>query len=186
MTKKEIETLLRDMEDYSRSHEHVYAIPREEAVFLNTLVRLRKPGRILELGTSSGYSAIWLGLAAASYGGKVDTVEFDPEKVKLATENIRKAGLEGTVLVHQADANEYLDVLEGQIAFVFMDTEKEEYLSQFMTIFPKLVQGGVLVADNAVDLADHMRDFLDYVKSLEAAQSVTVPIGNGVELVYKF
>ena len=97
-----------------------------------------------------------------------------------------QAGLEETVFVHEADANEYLDNLKRQISFVFMDTEKEEYLSQFRKVYPKLESGGVLLADNAVDLADHMADFLGHVKALESAQSVTVPIGNGVEMVYKF
>jgi len=177
--------LLLEMERYSREHEGVYAIPRDEALFLNILVKLQRPRRILELGTSSGYSTIWLATAAASYGGCVETVEYDPDKVALASENFRRAGLVDVITIHRADANEFLKSLRGPLDFVFMDTEKEEYLSQFKLFYPRLVRGSLVAADNAVDLADNMREYLEYVKQLPDAQSVTVPIGNGVELTYK-
>jgi len=185
MYSREIEKLLKEMEEYSREHERVYAIPREEGVFLNMLVRLKGARRVVELGTSSGYSAIWLGSAAAEHGGVVETVEFDPQKVALASENIRRAGLEDVIRVHHADAAEFLEALEGEVDFVFMDTEKEDYLRHFKLVFPKLARGGLVAADNAVDLAENMGDFLEHVKGLEGAQSVTVGIGNGVELTYK-
>ncbi|HUX06198.1 MAG TPA: O-methyltransferase [Acidobacteriota bacterium] len=185
MYSPEMERLLQQMEAYSREHDGVYAIPREEGVFLNMLVRLKRARRIVELGTSSGYSTLWLAAAAAEHGGVVETVEFDPQKVALASENIRRSGLEKTIRMHHADAAEFLGALEGEVDFVFMDTEKEDYLRHFRLAFPKLARGGLVAADNAVDLADNMRDFLDYVKRLEGAQSVTVGIGNGLELTCK-
>ena len=185
MISPDLEKLLLEMEEYSATHHGVYAIPRDEGIFLNTLVRMHRPARILELGTSSGYSTIWLAAAAALYGGMVETVEHDAEKTKLAVRNFQRSGLGHVITVHEADAGEFLKNLEGAVQFVFMDTEKEEYLSQFKLLFPKLEPGGVVAADNAVDLADNMRDFLDFVKSFNAVQSVTVPIGNGLELIYR-
>jgi caffeoyl-CoA O-methyltransferase len=180
-----LDTLLGEMEEYSRTHDAVYAVPREEGIFLNMLVRLQKPKRILELGTSSGYSTIWLALAAAHNGGRIETVEFDPAKVKLAAYNIGRAGLTDVITIHQADANEFLATMRDQVDFVFMDTEKGEYLRQFKLLFPRLAGGGLVAADNAVDLAENMQDYLEYVKSHPGLQSVTVPVGNGLELTYR-
>ena len=125
------------MEEYSGENDGVYAIPREEGFFLNLLVRLQRPGRIVELGTSSGYSTIWLALAASAYGGRVDTVEYDAAKVELAKSNFHRAGLADTITIHQADAAGFLDRLEGPVDFVFMDTEKADYLRHFQLLFPK-------------------------------------------------
>jgi caffeoyl-CoA O-methyltransferase len=185
MIDDKLNKLLKEMEAYSREHDGVYAIPREEGVFLNMLVRLMRARRIVELGTSSGYSTIWLATAAAAQGGGVDTVEYDPKKVKLATENFRRAELDKIIHVHHSDAVRFLEALEGPVEFVFMDTEKEDYLRHFKLVFQKLAKGGLVAADNAVDLAENMRDFLKYVKGLEGAQSVTVEIGNGLELTQK-
>jgi predicted O-methyltransferase YrrM len=182
---KSLESLLREMEEYSQQNEGVYAIPREEGMFLNMLVRLQRPYRIIELGTSSGYSTIWLATAAARHGGAVDTVEYDADKVKLATENIRRAGLNETVRLHHADADDFLERLDGPVDFAFLDTEKADYLRHFKLLFPNISPGGLVAADNAVDLAHDMKDFLSYVKGLPSALSVTVDIGNGLELTCK-
>ena len=185
MISPELDRQLREMEEYSRTTGGVYAIPRGEGRFLYMLARLARPKRIVELGTSSGYSTIWLALAARSYGGAVETVEFDPAKVELARSNFRRAGLDGVIEQHHADAAEFLERLRGPVDFVFMDTEKQDYLRHFKLVFPKLAAGGLVAADNAVDLADNMREFLEYVKGLEGALSETVDIGNGLELTYK-
>jgi len=185
MLDERIGELLVQMERYSAEHEGIHAVPREEGRFLHMLVRLAQPRRVLELGTSSGYSTIWLATAARRWGARVETVEFDPAKIELARSNFERAGLEGIITVHQADANRFLAELQGPLDFVFMDTEKEEYLSQFRALWPNVERGGVVAADNAVDLAANMRDFLGHVKALEGALSVTVPIGNGLELTYR-
>jgi caffeoyl-CoA O-methyltransferase len=182
---EKLNNLLREMEAYSLDHLGINAVPHEEGLFLNMLVRLTRAQRVLELGTSSGYSTIWLATAAAANGGTVDTVELDAAKVALASGNIWRAGLEEVIRIHHTDAVAFLETLEGPVDFVFMDTEKEDYLRHFKLVFPKLAKGGLLAADNAVDLADQMRDFLHYVKHLEGAQSVTVDIGNGLELTNK-
>lgn len=177
--------LLDEMKSYSEARDNVFAIPREEGEFLHMLVLMMKPERILELGTSSGYSTIWLASAAAGYGGLVETVENDKEKIKLALSNFSKADLFETITLHHADANEFVTSYNARLNMVFMDTVKSDYLHQFEHFFPKVAKGGVVLADNAVDLADKMQDYLAHVKSLREAMSVTVPIGNGVEITYK-
>lgn len=176
---------LEEMKRYSEVRDNIFAIPAEEGRFLHMLVLMMKPDRILELGTSSGYSTIWLGSAAATYGGLVETVENDKQKIKLALSNFAKADLFDTITLHHADASEFVTSCEATLNMVFMDTVKSDYLHQFEQFFPKLAKGGVVLADNAVDLADQMRDYLAYVKNLNGAMSVTVPIGNGVEMTYK-
>lgn len=185
MIEPALDELLKGMERYSREHDGVYAIPCDEGVFLNMLVRLQRPRRIIELGTSSGYSTIWLAAAARAVGARVDTVEYDEAKVELAEANFDRAGLSDLIAIHHSDAESFLESLENPVDFVFVDTEKKDYLNHFKLVFPKVASGGLVAADNAVDLADDMRDFLDYVKNLPAVQSVTVNIGNGLELTYK-
>lgn len=177
--------LLEGMKKYSEERDNIFAIPAEEGKFLHLLVMMMRPERILELGTSSGYSTIWLASAAATYGGLVETVENDKQKIKLALSNFSKAELFDTITLHHADANEFVTSYQAALNMVFMDTAKNDYLHQFKHFFPKLSQGGVVLADNAVDLADKMQDYLVHVKNLEGAMSVTVPIGNGVEMTYK-
>jgi predicted O-methyltransferase YrrM len=185
MLNSTLRELLAEMEVYNHEHSEALAIPHDEGLFLHMQVLMLRPERIIELGTSTGYSTVWLGSAAAGYGGRVETVEFDPDKIALAQRNIGKAGLNDTVTIHRADANEFVGDLTGVIDMVFMDTEKREYLSQFKRYWPLLRSGGAVYADNAVDLRDDMMDYLEHVKGLPDALSVTDPIGNGVEITLK-
>lgn len=177
---------LHEMDAWNReNHRRALAIPFDEGIFLHQLVLLRRPARILELGTSTGFSTLWLASAAAMYGGRVETVELDPGKIALARGHFQRAGLQGTIEQISADANEFVRDLSGSYGFVFMDTEKADYLPQFSAFWPRVEPGGAVAADNAIDLADHMRDYFAHVKSLRGALSVTVPIGNGVELTLR-
>lgn len=173
------------MEEYGRTHAGVWSIPRNEAQFLNILTKLIKPDRILELGTSIGYSTVWIGLAAKSYGGKVYSIEIDREKVRNARENLKRAGLGDVVTVIHADANTVIPALRGRFGLVFMDSNKEDYLRQYKMFFPLVERGGAILADNAVDMAYAMRDYLEFVRNSAEVETVLVNIGNGIEFTRK-
>ncbi len=147
--------------------------------FLHTLVLATKPRAILEIGTSGGYSTIWLATAARVIGGHVTTLEIDPAKAGLAEENLRGAGLAGAVNVRLGDAFAYLRDLDTRVDFVFLDAEKEDYLGFYELIVPLMNPGAVLVADNLISHELDLAEFRERALSDERLSAVVVPIGRG-------
>jgi predicted O-methyltransferase YrrM len=152
---------------------------------LSIIVRATRATRILEVGTSNAYSTIWLADAARETGGRVTTLELLPGKVSLARENLRRAGLEDRVEIRQGQAADTLPTLPGPFDLVFLDANRPEYLRYLELVLPKLVPGGLLVADNVVSHASELAEYLARVKSDPGLFSVTVPIGNGEEISLK-
>ena len=141
--------------------------------------------RILEVGTSNAYSTIWLADAARETGGRVITLEVDSAKVALGRANLTRAGLADRVEIRQGRAADTLRALSGPFDFVFLDANRPEYLAYLELVLPRLVSGGLLVADNVVSHAGELQDYLARVKSDPRLFSVTVPIGNGEEVSLK-
>ncbi len=156
-------------------------VPPETGKFLALLAAGVPEGSLIEIGTSAGYSTLWLAVAALSLGRKLTTFEVLPEKVKLAQETFEAAGLETTVELIAGDAREYL-VNYDNFAFVFLDAEKEVYGDCYEMIVPRLVRGGLLVADNAINHREALAPMLERALSDERVDALIVPIGKG-ELV---
>ncbi len=159
------------------------SIPRDVGEFTSVLVRLIKPMTIVEIGSSVGYSTIWLGVSAASYGGKVISYENDATKAKIAKENIAKAGLENYVEIRNQDA---LEADLPKCDFVFLDADRENYVKHFENIYPKLSKGGGILANNTLGYFEQLRKYIEMVRDHPECNSVLVAIGHGLELTYKF
>lgn len=149
------------------------------------LVQAARATRILEVGTSNAYSTIWLADAARATGGHVTTLERNPDKVRLARENLTRAGLADRVEIREGVAAETLATLTGPFHFVFLDADRANYATYLDLALPKLVPGGLLVADNVISHAQELADYLTRVKSNSALFSVTVPVGKGEEVSLK-
>ena len=160
-------------------------ITPETGRLLWILVRSARATRILEVGTSNAYSTIWLADAARATGGRVTTLELNPAKVKLARENLARAGLADRVEVLEGRAVDSLGTLPGPLDFVFLDADRGNYLTYLELVVPRLVPGGLLVADNVSSHAQELHDYLARVKSHPALLSVTVPVGKGEEISFK-
>jgi caffeoyl-CoA O-methyltransferase len=156
-------------------------IPAETGQFLALLAASAPEGTIVEIGTSAGYSTLWLAIACEAVGRTVTTFELLPEKVALARETFRAAQLEGLVKLVVGDA---LDSLAdyNNIAFCFLDAEKEVYDTCYEAVVPKLVSGGLLVADNAINHRETLQPMLDRALNDTRVDALVVPIGKG-ELV---
>jgi len=152
---------------------------------LSILIRSSRATRILEVGTSNAYSTIWLADAARATGGRVVTLEADPGKIVLAGENLRRAGCEDQVQIVPGRAAETLPTLSGPFDFVFLDADRASYLTYFELVLPKVVSGGLIVADNVTSHPDELAAYLARVKSHPSLFSVTVPVGKGEEISYK-
>src|SRR5947209_3508547 len=124
-------------------------ITRDTGRLLWILVRATGATRILEVGTSNAFSTIWLADAARSNGGRVTTLELNPEKIALARANLATAGLEGVVDIIEGRAADSLAALPGLFDIVFLDADRPSYLAYLELLVPKLRSGGMLIADNA-------------------------------------
>jgi caffeoyl-CoA O-methyltransferase len=156
-------------------------VPPETGKFLALLATGAPEGPILEIGTSAGYSTLWLAIAARTLGRKVITFEVLPEKVKLARETFHAAGVEDTVELIAGDAREHMAYYYN-LAFVFLDAEKEVYSDCYELIVPRLAKGGLLVADNAISHREALAPMLEHALHDERLDALIVPIGKG-ELV---
>jgi predicted O-methyltransferase YrrM len=153
--------------------------------FLWILARAARATRILEVGTSNAYSTIWLADAARATGGRVITLERDPNKVRLARENVARAGVARWVEVREGPAAETLAGLPGPFDLVFLDADRASYRTYLELAVPRLAPGGLLVADNVVSHRPELEDFLARVKTHPELLSVTVPVGKGEEVALK-
>jgi len=160
-------------------------ITPDVGLFLNIIVKAIKAKNILEIGTSNGYSTIWLGLAAKDNNGKVTTLEVDSRKVKLANENLSRANLIDIVNIIPGDAKETIKNFDQEFDFVFIDAEKEDYIRYFDLVFPFVKVGGVVVADNVISHAEILNDYIEHVRANPNTQSVLIPVGRGEEMTLK-
>ena len=175
----------RDAQERERAvsrRERLRQVTPDVGRFLHTLVLAARPRTILEIGTSGGYSTVWLATAARAVGAAVVTLEIDPVKVLRATASLREAGVDGVATIVEGDAFAYLRERREPVDFVFLDAEKEDYTAFLELIVPLLPPGGLLVADNLTSHADDLAEFRRRAESDPRLSAVVVPIGRG-ELV---
>jgi len=159
-------------------------IPPETGKFIALLAVLAPEGTYVEIGTSGGYSALWLSLACREVGRKLVTFELMEEKIKLAKETFKAAGVEDVVELVEGDAREYLDDYKN-VSFCFLDPEKEIYTDCYEKVIPNMIAGGILVADNAISHKEVLAPFLKSVMSDNRVDALVVPIGRGELLCRK-
>jgi predicted O-methyltransferase YrrM len=170
-----------DRQDGTPRLDRLRQVPPETGKFIALLAASAPAGTYLEVGTSAGYSTLWLALACHAVGRKITTFEVMAEKVCLARETFRLAGVEQTVTLVAGDAREYLQDYHD-IAFCFLDAEKEIYQDCYEAVIPRMVSGGLLVADNAINHRATLQPMLNRVLKDARVDSLIVPLGKG-ELV---
>jgi predicted O-methyltransferase YrrM len=153
----------------------------ESARVLFALVAPNAGCEVLEIGASRGYSTIWLAAAARILGGRVLSLENNPAKVEAWRRNIADAGLEEWAELVEGDALTTLAALEEGFDVVFLDAWKEDYERLFQLAREKVEPGGVIVADNVVS-HESLAAYVEARQSDPTVVSVTVPVGNGLEV----
>lgn len=162
------------------------AISEEDGQFLRFLIASTHRTQALEIGSASGYSAIWIGLGLRETGGKLVTIEFDPGRAKEAADNVKKAGLSDIVTVISGDAFKEVPKLAGTFDCVFIDAYKQDYIKFFDMTFPRLDKGGVILAHNVINKKNEMGDFLARISTHpDLFTSIVAPSGEGISLSYK-
>ena len=142
--------------------------------------------QVLEIGTSNGYSTLWLAEAATDIGGSVTSVEFSEFKVKLASDNFARSGLSSVISLIHDDAGRVLErAAPHSFDLVFLDSERPEYPGWWSNLRRVLRPGGLLVVDNATSHREQMAPFVALVKADAEFKTSLVPVGNGEFLAVK-
>jgi len=189
-----LQTLLNELAAFGDAHDgdaanratRMLNITPDTGAFLAVLVKATQARRILEIGTSNGYSTLWLADAAAAVGGAVATVEMSPAKSALARANFARAGLTDRIRQHEGDAGALLAGLaDGAVDLVFLDSQRSAYLAWWPDLRRVLRAGGLLVVDNATSHAQEMADFTAAVRADAGFSTSLVPVGKGEFLAVK-
>lgn len=155
-------------------------ITRDTGELLGVLVRATVARRILEIGTSNGYSTLWLAEAANALGGSVATVELDDRKIALASATFSRCGLTSSITQIHDDAGRILrETTASAYDLIFLDSERAEYPEWWPHIRRALRPGGLLVVDNATSHAHELAAFVAIVKADSGFSTCLVPIGKG-------
>lgn len=161
-------------------------ITRDTGEFLSVLIRATGARRVLEIGTSNGYSTLWLAEAVGATGGSVTTVEFSEYKVGMASMTFARSGLASVISLVHDDAGRVLQRSEAEaFDFIFLDSERSEYPGWWTQLRRVLRSGGLLVVDNATSHLEQMAPFAALVKADSLFTTSLVPVGNGEFLAVK-
>ncbi len=180
--------LLQDLAEFGQQNDSVQQqraqrmlnITPDTGEFLQVLVHATKSRQILEIGTSNGYSTLWLADAVQALAGQVITLDYAADKVAMAAENFAKSGLQHLIQQVHGDAADYLQQApSGSIELLFLDSERSHYLAWWPDLKRVLAVGAILVVDNATSHAAEMQSFVDLVKADSDFICCTVPVGNG-------
>ena len=181
--------------------DNVPIIRKEMESFLRVILAIKKPKRILELGTAVGYSAILIS-ECLDEDGKITTIENYEKRIPIARENFRRAGKADRITLIEGDAAEVLTELTGEYDFIFMDAAKGQYIHYFPEVMRLLAKGGCLVSDNVMQDGDiiesrfaverrnrtihaRMREYLYELKHNEELVTSIIPLGDGVTVSIK-
>ena len=191
------------LEDIEREAlaDNVPIIRREMQSFLKVLLMVKKPMRVLEVGTAVGFSALLMSDYLPE-GGHITTIENYEKRIPIARENFRRAGKEDKITLIEGDATEVLAEMEGTFDFIFMDAAKGQYIHYLPNVLRLLSDGGCLVSDNVMQDGDiiesrfaverrnrtihaRMREYLYELKHNDELVTSLLPLGDGVAISTK-
>ena len=181
--------------------DYVPIIRKESQSLLRVLLKIKKPGQVLEVGTAVGFSAILMGECLPE-DSHLTTIEKYEKRIPVAKENFKRAGMENKITLLEGDAVEVLKGLEGPYDFIFMDAAKGQYIHFLPEVLRLLAPGGILVSDNVLQDGDvvesryavirrnrtihsRMRDYLWTLKHMEGLETMVLPIGDGMTVSVK-
>ena len=206
MINEKIQNVLSRIEkdiDYENSHrdeipseKRLNCISKNIGTFYDILLKSTNAKKILEIGTSVGYSGLWFADAVMSNkqsNGQIITIDREKFKIDSATRNFEEAGVGSLIKIREGEARKILHEIkaefnENYFDFIFIDADKESYIEYFDLCLPLVRKGGIIGADNILfpeRFNQIMADYLSHVRSKSNVQSVTIPIDNGEEITIK-
>ncbi len=179
----------RDQEERARGlpgSQRIQSIHPDSARLLYLLALAKEAKSIVEVGMSHGYSTLWLASAAKINGGKVVAHDMSSERIAAARQNFAEAGLADWIEIVEGDARQTLRRRAEPVDLLFIDiSEKSAYRVVFDLVYPRLVKGGVVAADNALSHPDELADYIAYLQHHPGLASATIPTGRGLEITIR-
>jgi len=172
---KKILAVLNDMTSSQRAQGA--NVPMDDGRFLRMLVESIGAKNVVEIGTSNGYSALWMLLGLKSTGGKLTTFEIEASSVKLARQNFKNAGVDNIATVVEGDAHEKVKTLKGSIDLLFLDADKDGYYDYLKQLLPLVRPGGLVVAHNMTQ--GGTQSYIDAVTSNADLETLFINTGSG-------
>ena len=173
--------------ELEKTQKDFWNVPRKTGVLMNSFIKMMNVQNALEIGTSNGYSGIWLAKALKQTGGKLTTIEFYEKRQSIAKENFKICGVDDVVRPIQGSACEVLASFDEneKFDFVFIDACKREYVKYFEMIKPHLTPKALIVADNIISHAEKVQDFIDAVDVDDEFQYEILEVPGGILVAYR-
>lgn len=182
--------------EQTQTRDFIPVVDDDVSRLLQLLIKIKRPMRILEIGTSIGYSTTSMAEAIKEYGGKIVTVEYDEKVAYHAQQNFIKAGVSDYIELKIGDAKELIPKLQGEFDLIFQDVDKRLYPLLFEDCLKLLKKGGLLIAEDTLfpvldldkkwfDLIEPIKEFNELVVNCEELESTLLPIGDGVTVAIK-
>ncbi len=192
MRDPKVQAVLEELEVWGQENDRVQTdrslkmlnLERETAELIRALIAARQPDRILEIGTSNGYSTIWLASSLAP-GGRVTSIDRDPHKLQMAKTNLKRAGLLDRVELLLGNASEMVAGINGPIDVVFFDADRFSAPEQLVLLLPKLSVNSLLLADNVLSHPEEIAGYLAAIGKLADFEHTVVPVGKGLSIAHR-
>lgn len=175
------------MAGLEETQKQFWNIPRKTGVLLNTFVKMMNAQNVLEIGTSNGYSGLWLAKALKQTGGRLTTIEFYEKRQSVAIENFKTCGVFDIIRPIQGSACKIIESFDEneKFDFVFIDANKKEYIEYFNLVDKMLKPKGVILADNILSHYEKVEDYVNSLFDNENYQSQILELGAGMMLSIK-
>lgn len=173
--------------ELEKTQKQFWNISRVTAEFLYSLIRVKNSKNVLEIGTSNGYSGIWLAKALKETNGHLTTIEFYDKRLDIAKENFKLCAVDDIITPLKGSALMHLEYLpdDFEIDFAFVDANKSEYIKYFEYIDKHLKKGGIIACDNVLSHKEKCRPFIDAINARSDYENVILPLPAGLSLGVK-
>lgn len=182
MFDERVHQVIEDLERFIPTVDDALALPRPAAELVHALIRIGGYRRGVEIGTSYGYSGLWIASALRAYGGRLVTIDHDPRKREAARARFAEAGLAEVVDSKTGTALDVLAELTGPFDFALIDADKENCVNYFRLLAPRMGPRSLIVTDNTTTHAEALAPFLSYLDELTDWHTCVTPVGNGMAL----
>ncbi len=175
------------LNDLEKTQKDFWNIPRTTGILLNMFIKMMNAKSALEIGTSNGYSGLWLAKALQKTGGRLTTIEYYDKRQSIAVDNFKRCGVMELIRPLQGSACDILELLDEheKFDFVFIDANKREYVKYFELIKPHLTSKAMIVADNITSHAEKVQSFIDAIDADDDFQYAIVDVPGGILTAYK-